>query len=96
MEKGCSFCQNYLLYLSETNGEGFGDDCLNRLSKEAIKFLRVIAQTVTHFTLYLMENNLTQIPNNIHVLNRVLNTTGIVITEDIFNSELNPKNHNTA
>lgn len=39
-----------------------------------------------------MENNLTQIPNNIHILNRVLNTAGIVITEDIFNSELNPKN----
>lgn len=39
-----------------------------------------------------MESNLDRIPNDIHVLNRVLNYIGIVITEDIFNSELNPKN----
>lgn len=85
-ERKCSFCQNYLLYLTESNGEGFGDDCLNKLSKEAIRCLKVIAQAVTHFTLFLMENNLTQVPNNIHTLNRVLNTIGIVITDDIFNS----------
>jgi hypothetical protein len=38
-----------------------------------------------------METNQIEIPNDIHVINRVLNSIGIVITEDIFASELNPK-----
>jgi hypothetical protein len=39
-----------------------------------------------------METNQTHIPNDIHAINKVLNSIGIVITEDIYASELNPKN----
>jgi len=47
---------------------------------------------VTHFTLYLIHNEQTRIPKDINLINRILNAIGIVITEDIYASELNPKN----
>jgi hypothetical protein len=46
---------------------------------------------VPHFTIYLSETNQTHVPNDIHAINKVLNPIGLVITEEIFESELNPK-----
>lgn len=56
------------------------------------RYLNLISRVVPHFTLYLTETNQTHVPNDIHIINKILNPLGLVITEDIFSSELNPKN----
>jgi len=42
--------------------------------------------------MYLTETGQTHIKNDVHLINKILNTMGLVITEDIYSSELNPKN----
>jgi len=40
-----------------------------------------MGNTVTHFTLYLMNNNLIYIPDDLSIINEVLDGMGIVITD---------------
>ena len=44
--------------------------------------------------MHLTETGQTHIKNDVHLINKILNTIGLVITEDIYASELNPKNRN--
>lgn len=90
-EEECWACQSYLIYLAESTGNSFDKGQLDRLPKEVVRSLKLIADTVTHFTLYLKDHNMTTVPNHIHTLNKVLNGIGLVITEDILTSKLNPK-----
>ena len=46
--------------------------------------------------MYLTDTNQTHVPNDIHAINKILNSMGIVITEEIFASELNPKMAKTS
>lgn len=65
---------------------------ISQVNPVLCRCLRLIAKAVTHFTMYLSETGQTHIKNDVQLINRILNTMGLVITEDIYCSELNPKN----